>query len=131
MPYTVITNSSTLKQQAGIFIKFADHPQMEYLWFSETLNHTHPIFITGGAYDGMWTNASDNKVLQGNALSTLESKAQAAVKASSEGSAKGKNDTPLNKSMKEALERGKIWRLRSDNGKYELIRDTNDLGSYI
>ena len=33
--------------------------------------------------------------------------------------------------MNEALKRGKIWRLQKNNGKYELIRNTSDLGAYI
>ena len=131
MPQTVIADSSTLKQQAGIIVKFAEHPQAEYAWFSETLNHAHPIFIDGSAYDRMWTNGNDKKVLQGNTLSTLKTKVRAVVKAKSEDGAKAKKDTPSVKSMNKALERGKIWRLQSDNGKYKLIHDTSDLGAYI
>ena len=51
MSYTVIEDSSTLKQQAGIIVLFAEHPQAEHAWFLEPLNHTHPIFIGSGAYE--------------------------------------------------------------------------------
>ena len=53
MSYTVIADGSILKQQAGIIVLFEEHSQVEYVWFSEILNHIFPIFIEGGAYNAL------------------------------------------------------------------------------
>ena len=131
MSYTVIADGSILKQQAGIIVLFEEHSQVEYVWFSEILNHIFPIFIEGGAYNALQTKGNNKKVLQANTLATLESKVRAAVKSNAKGGSLAQNGSPGVTSMNEASERGKIWRLQSDNGKYEVMCNTSNLGAYI
>ena len=64
-------------------------------------------------------------------MATLESKVRAAVKSNAKGGSLAQNGSPGVTSMNEASERGKIWRLQSDNGKYEVMCNTSNLGAYI